>query len=253
MAITDTFIIVIISVVSMIGAAKEKLAKRMAGEIALSDDPGKTMRKWREIFSVTQTDLARRLGVSSSVLSDYEGGRRKSPGSTTIKKFVEGLLEIDEATGGKVIHAFGRMFSTDMTTDAIIDVREFSVPISIRTLSDAVEGIVLANEDLADRPIYGYTVIDSIKAIVEMSADEFLRLYGWSTERALIFTKVDMGRSPMVAVKVKGLKPSAVVVNGPEKMDDVAIQIAESERIPLIHSHSPSIDVLIKELRTIGD
>lgn len=237
----------------MISAAKEKLAKRMAGEIALSDDPGKTMRKWREIFGVTQTDLARRLGVSSSVLSDYEGGRRKSPGSTTIKKFVEGLLDLDEEKGGKVIHAFGRMFSTDLTTDAIIDVREFSVPKRISELSDAIEGEIVANEELMDRPIYGYTVIDSIKAILEMSPDEFLRLYGWSTERALIFTKVDMGRSPMVAIKVKGLKPSAVIVNGPKKMDEVAIKIAEIEKIPLILSMTPSIDLLIKNLRNISD
>lgn len=235
----------------MISASKEKLAKRMAGEIALSENPGKTMRKWREIFGVTQTSLAKNLGVSSSVLSDYEGGRRKSPGSTTIKKFVEGLIHIDEKNGGKVIHAFGRMFSTDMTSDAIMDVREFSVPVKISDLCAAVEGTVLANEDLSHRPIYGYTVIDSIKAILGMSADEFLKLYGWSTERALIFTKVDMGRSPMVAIKVKGLKPSVVVINGPKKMDDVAIKIAEIERIPLILSHTHSIDVLIRNLRNI--
>ncbi|MBN1785872.1 MAG: helix-turn-helix domain-containing protein [Candidatus Methanofastidiosa archaeon] len=237
----------------MISAAKEKLAKRMAGEIALSDDPGKTMRKWREIFGVTQTELAKRLGVSSSVLSDYEGGRRKSPGSTTIKKFVEGLLDLDEENGGKVIHAFGRMFSTDLSTDAIIDVREFSVPKKISELCESVEGEIVANADLMNRPIYGYTVIDSIKAILEMTADEFLRLYGWSTERALIFTKVDMGRSPMVAIKVKGLKPSAVVVNGPKKMDEVAVKIAEIEKIPLILSRTPSIDLLIKNLRSISD
>ncbi len=237
----------------MISAAKEKLAKRMAGEIALSDDPGKTMRKWREIFTITQTDLAKYLGVSSSVLSDYEGGRRKSPGSTTIKKFVEGLLNLDERSGGKVIHAFGRMFSTDLTTEAIIDVREFSVPIKISDLCAYVGGEIVANEDLAYRPIYGYTVIDSIKAILEMSADEFLRLYGWSTERALVFTKVDSGRSSMVAIKVKGLKPSVVVINGPEKMDEVAIRIAEIERIPLILSTVPSIDTLIKNLRGIAE
>ena len=86
-----------------------------------------------------------------------------------------------------------------------------------------------------------------------MSADEFLRLYGWSTERALVFTKVDSGRSSMVAIKVKGLKPSVVVINGPDKMDDVAIRIAEIERIPLILSKVSSIDALIKDLRGIAE
>ncbi|KUJ98916.1 MAG: Transcriptional regulator, XRE family, partial [Thermococcales archaeon 44_46] len=34
----------------MLEKEKEALAKRIAGEITLSSDPGKTMRKWREIF-----------------------------------------------------------------------------------------------------------------------------------------------------------------------------------------------------------
>lgn len=63
----------------MLEKEKEALAKRIAGEITLSSDPGKTMRKWREIFGISQTELADYLGVSSSVISDYEGGRRKVP------------------------------------------------------------------------------------------------------------------------------------------------------------------------------
>jgi len=53
--------------------AKEQLAKMIAGEVVLSDDPGQTLRKWREIFGVTQTDLAHQLSISPSVVSDYEG------------------------------------------------------------------------------------------------------------------------------------------------------------------------------------
>jgi putative transcriptional regulator len=99
--------------------------------------------------------------------------------------------------------------------------------------------------------IYGYTVIDSIKAILEMDSEDFLKLYGWTTERALVFTKVTYGRSPMVAIKVKGLKPSLVVLHGPEIMDPVAIKIAEIEKIPLVHSKAESVDLLLKALRNI--
>lgn len=234
----------------MINEAREKLARRMAGEITLSEEPGKTMKKWREVFNITQTHLANYLGISSSVISDYEGGRRKSPGSSTIKKVVEGLIELDERRGGQVIHAFLRMMEADFTTDAIIDIREFAVPVKAKVLVEAVEGEIVANEPLIDREIFGYTVIDSIKCILEMSAEEFTKLYGWSTERALIFTKVSTGRSPMIAVRVKGLKPALIVIHGLEKVDDpVAIKLAEVERIPLVLSHSKNIDEMLKGLR----
>lgn len=236
----------------MINDYKERLAKRMAGEIALSQDPGKTMKKWREVFGITQTQLADHLNISSSVISDYEGGRRKSPGASTIKKIVEGLIDLDELNGGHVIHAFSRMMDTELSTEVIIDMREFAVPIPARVLSKAIEGEIIVNEELMNREIFGYTVIDSIRCISEMSSEEFTKLYGWTTERALIFTQVSRGRSPMIAIRVKGLKPALIVLHGPSTIDDpVAIKLAEVERIPLILSKSESVESMIRGLRSM--
>jgi putative transcriptional regulator len=236
----------------MTNDCREKLAKRMAGEITLSEDPGKTMKKWREVFGTTQTQLADHLNISSSVISDYEGGRRKSPGSSTIKKIVEGLIDLDERSGGHVIHAFSRMMDTELSTSVIIDMREFAVPIPARVLSEAVQGETIVNEHLMEREIFGYTVIDSIRCISEMSSDEFTKLYGWTTERALVFTQVSRGRSPMIAIRVKGLRPAVIVLHGPATIDDpVAIKLAEVERIPLILSRADTVESLIRGLRSM--
>lgn len=236
----------------MINDYKEKLAKRMAGEVTLSQDPGKTLKKWREVFGITQTQLADYLDISSSVISDYEGGRRKSPGCTTIKKIVEGLIELDDLNGGHVIHAFSRMIDTELSTEVIIDMREFAVPIQAGILLKAVEGEIIVNQDLLNKEIFGYTVIDSIRCISEMSSDEFTKLYGWTTERALIFTQVSRGRSPMIAIRVQGLKPAVIVLHGPASIDDpVAIKLAEVERIPLILSRAESVDTMIRGLRSM--
>ncbi|MBU7023325.1 MAG: helix-turn-helix domain-containing protein [Theionarchaea archaeon] len=236
----------------MIDDYKERLAKRMAGEITLSEDPGKTMKKWREVFGTTQTQLADHLSISSSVISDYEGGRRKSPGSSTIKKIVEGLIDLDELSGGHVIHAFSRMMDTELSTDVIIDMREFAVPINARTVQEAVQGDIVVNEQLMGREIFGYTVIDSIRCISEMTSDEFTKLYGWTTERALIFTQVSRGRSPMIAIRVKGLRPALIILHGPSIIDDpVAIKLAEVERIPLILSKADSVETMIRGLRSL--
>ena len=236
----------------MINDYKEKHAKRMAGEVTLSQDPGKTLKKWREVFGITQTQLADYLDISSSVISDYEGGRRKSPGCTTIKKIVEGLIELDDLNGGHVIHAFSRMIDTELSTEVIIDMREFAVPIQAGILLKAVEGEIIVNQDLLNKEIFGYTVIDSIRCISEMSSDEFTKLYGWTTERALIFTQVSRGRSPMIAIRVQGLKPAVIVLHGPASIDDpVAIKLAEVERIPLILSRAESVDTMIRGLRSM--
>ncbi|MBO8174263.1 MAG: helix-turn-helix domain-containing protein [Thermococcus sp.] len=235
----------------MLEKEKEALAKRIAGEITLSSDPGKTMRKWREIFGISQTELAEYLGVSSSVISDYEGGRRKSPGASTIRKFVEALLEIDERRGGNVIKAFSKTLGSEFPTSAILDIREFALPVTVKDIVDAVKGEVAANIDLLDRRIYGYTVVDSIQAILEMSSEEFLKLYGWTTERALVFTKVTTGRSPMIAIRVQGLKPAVVVLHGVKRLDELAVKIAEKERVPLVVSKVESESELIMNLRKL--
>mgnify|MGYP002626404701 CR=1 FL=1 len=67
----------------------QEFMQQIAGEIAISPDPGKTIRKWREEFGRSQHQLADDMGISHSVVSDYESGRRKSPGVAVIKKMVE--------------------------------------------------------------------------------------------------------------------------------------------------------------------
>src|SRR5205085_1865914 len=71
---------------------KDALLEKMAGEITLSQAPGATLRKWRETFQFNQSELAARLEVNPSVVSDYESGRRKSPGIATVKRLVEALV-----------------------------------------------------------------------------------------------------------------------------------------------------------------
>ena len=83
---------------------RNRLAEKMAGDITLSEKPGESLKKWRLNFEISQTDIANYLKVSPSVISDYESGRRKSPGTLIVRKIVESLLEIDLERGGKKIH-----------------------------------------------------------------------------------------------------------------------------------------------------
>lgn len=231
---------------------RTRLAEKMAGEITLSDNPGETLKKWRSIFEISQSDLAAFLKVSPSVISDYESGRRKSPGIFIVSKIVDAILAMDVARGGAKIRSFEGILRGDFNAEAIYDIHEYLSPISVDELTKLIKGEVVykpGSEHI--KLLYGYTIIDSLRAILQLSYNEFQKLYGWSSERAMIFTNVSTGRSPMVALRVTNLKPAMVVIHGlsASHVDPIAVKIAEIERVPLIATVMPISDV-IRELQS---
>ncbi|MEM2192505.1 MAG: helix-turn-helix domain-containing protein [Candidatus Hadarchaeales archaeon] len=139
---------------------------------------------------------------------------------------------------------------SQISPDIVLDMQEYDKPVGGRTVVKAIAGEVVANKELLDREIYGYTVIDSLKAIMELSADDFRRLYGMTTERVLAFTKVSTGRSPMVAIRVMGIVPGMVVLHGEvREVDQVGIKIAQLLKVPLVVSRLPTAQEMIEGLK----
>lgn len=227
---------------------KDDLSRKIAGEIVLAETPGKTIKKWREIFHIPQNVLAKEINVMPSVISDYENGRRKSPGIKIIRKIVGAMLSIDEKNGSNVIKTFFDQQSSSVH-EAILDIKEFVEPIETKKLIKEINGQVVVSP--TSRTLNGYTVVDSIKAIINLTPDELKKIYGMSTERALIFTNVSTGRSPLIAIKVTSLKPALVVLHGIKKVDEIAQRIAQVENIGIVTSEMDIKDVM-KNLRTIG-
>jgi putative transcriptional regulator len=226
---------------------RDQVREKIAGEICLSEEPGRTIRKWREQFVISQQDLSKHLGVSPSVISDYEAGRRRSPGIATIRKIVDAFLEIDEKTGANIL----KQYSLAGKTDSIISIKEFSAEILAPELIQSIKGDNLTPAIPLDKHIHGYTVIDSVRAITTLSSFDYLKIYGWSSQRALIFTGVRFGRSPMIAIRAHPLKPALVVYQKPEHVDELAIRLAELEGIPLIRT-SLAIGDLVDKLQALG-
>ncbi|MBU0532245.1 helix-turn-helix domain-containing protein [Candidatus Micrarchaeota archaeon] len=206
----------------------------IAGEIALSEDPGATMRKWREIFNISQIEFAKFLGITVSTISDYEGNRRKSPGAQVIRRFVNALFEIDQMKGGTITQKFREK---EKPVNEYFEVHEFARSISLKDFVGLIGGKIITNADMIEsKKVYGYTLIDSIKVILDMPFSYFQNLYGNVNERVFIFTGVSTGRSPFVVVRVSPTKPSAIVLHNisPEKVDKLAVKISDRERIPMI-------------------
>ncbi len=216
----------------MFGVTMEKAKNEIAGEITLSSNVGETLKKWRQIFNISQVDLAKYLGISVSTISDYESGRRKSPGVNVIKRFVNALFAIDMERGGEITK---KLIENKKPIENYFELHEFAKGISVRSIVDEIEGRVITNEDLIDKKlVYGYTIIDSLKVILDMPFSYFPKIYGSVSERAFIFTGVSTGRSPMVAIRVSDSKPSAVILHGIDEVDKIAIKISLKQKIPLI-------------------
>ncbi|MFB6185625.1 MAG: helix-turn-helix domain-containing protein, partial [Halobacteriaceae archaeon] len=161
---------------------------------------------------ISQTALASELDISSSVISDYESGRRDNPGVRIIRRLVQGLLTLDEQRGGERIRQYVRIHSAGFESDVVLDLQEYTTPLALNEFYDLLDATEV--QEGKHSHINGHTVINSIEAITSLSSDEFYRLYGRSTSRALVFTDVSRGESPLVALRVVIPTPNAVLLHG---------------------------------------
>ncbi len=226
----------------------DEFRQKIAGEITLSPDPGKTIRKWREEFGLSQHQLAEAMGVSHSVVSDYESGRRKSPGVNVIRKMVDAFIELDIQNGSPVISRYNPNYKLD----CIISMEEFPGGIPMDRFIESFGGRNLNPDRVLTKSVFGYTIVDSIKAILSLGSEDYLKIYGSNTERALIFTNVHFGRSPMIAVRAHPLTPAMVVYVQPEKTDPLAVKLARLEGIPLVTTDLP-VEEIVKRMEALRE
>jgi putative transcriptional regulator len=146
------------------------------------------------------------------------------------------------------IQKYATMLHSGFDDEVIYDMHEYASPVELARFTGAI-GCTLLCGDLS-LPIHGYTVINSLNAIVQLSSNEFNRIYGWSTERALIFTEVSSGKSPMVAIRVTPFKPRCVVLQGidPAHVHPLVPVMAERDRIAVLCTRM-EIDQIVKVLR----
>ena len=204
-----------------------EIVAKIAGNVVISNNPGEMLKIWRKRLKIKQIVLARKMKISPSVLSDYESGRRYSPGIIFIKRYIEGLVIIDKSNN----KTLNRLLKEDHS--AILGIGEFKKPICAEKLKKIINIDILNGDDRLDTKIHGYTIVDSINTIYMLSGIDFYKIFGATTERVLIFTRVGIGRSPLVAIRVSQLKPRMVILHGPNEIDKLAVDLADKDKIIL--------------------
>jgi len=204
-----------------------EIISKIAGNVIISDNPGQMLKIWRQRLKIKQIILAKQMNISPSVISDYESGRRSSPGVIFMKKYIKSLVEIDKITN----KTLNRLLKEEHS--AIIGIGEFKKPLTASKLKTLLNVKILNGKDQLKTKLYGYTILDSINTIYLLSGIDFYKIFGATTERVLIFTRVGLGRSPLVAIRVSRLKPRMVILNGPNQVDELAIELSKRENIIL--------------------
>lgn len=234
----------------LLSAAKQSSMKRIISDVVLADEPFIALRNWREKFGVSQKNLATRMGISASVISDYETGRRKNPGISFLKSYVQSLVEDDAERGGANIMELLKM--EPILKGIILDIKEYSKPVSMLKIVEAVDGEVETFPDLLSDFVFGHTVLDSVKTILYFKWYDMVNIFGYTNIRALVFTNVQHGRSPLVGIHLFPFKPKMIVLHGPRSLDPVATEIAKVDGIVVALSKLGSTKELIERLSTIG-
>ena len=230
----------------------ELLSKKILGDLVWSPNPGQEIRKWREVFGVSQAQLGKQMGVHQSVIADYERGRRK-PGVDFIKKMVKALIEIDGSRGFPVVKSLAK--GTTGLGPYVISEGDFAPPVRLDEVVKTL-GYTL-NVKLSLSLIHGWLVVDSVKAILYMEGADYYQLLSNSVGRLLVFTNVSNGRSPMIALRVgvtlTPLKPGAVVIHRPTRsFDQLALLLAIKSDVPIIISTKKTVSDLIETLKSLG-
>jgi len=162
---------------------------------------------------------------------------------------VSAMIAIDEVAGGKVTRQFSENAGQLPITKAIIDIKEFDKGIRIEEFCETMSANVVAGKESSNHEVYGYTIVDSLRAILEFSYSDLVKLYGITTKRALVFTNTSTGRSPMVAIKVTNLRPALIVLHGAREVDEIAKRIADVEGIPIAVSKLAKVEDVVAALR----
>jgi putative transcriptional regulator len=231
------------------GNWEEKIFKEIAGDIVSSTNAGSCLRKWREIFGIAQNEMAKIMGIAPSILSEYENGKVKNPGINYIRNFVEALKNYDKERDYQV----AKRISNFQNFSEFMELHEFSAPITAEEFTKTIEGEIVANPYLMQNQIYGYTLVNSFKFLLEMPIEKYLMIYGYTPMRAIVFYPVEHGRSPLLAIHLTQfsvkMKPNLVVFHGlkKEKIDKIALKLANKLKIPVVVS-SMELDEMRKKL-----
>lgn len=195
-----------------------KLKQEIAGEICISDNPGNTLKKWQNIFEISQISLARSMKLTGSTISDYENGRRNNPSIGFVQRFVNTLIELDIKRKGNIIKKL-----INIPQEQIIETKEFKKGIKIRHTSE-LKDIEQINSKIHNEPVFGISYLDA-NDIPDLDQTDFQKIFGKTNKRILYIFNVNNALILQLFLKTlkmtTNLHPSILILDTNLENDEI--------------------------------
>jgi putative transcriptional regulator len=164
-----------------IGANKDailKLKQEIAGEICISGNSGNTLKKWQNIFEISQISLARQMKLTGSTISDYENGRRNNPSINFVQRFVNALIDIDLKRKAQIIKKL-----ITLPIEQVVETKEFKKGIKVKH-TDGLKDLEQINLKNPNELVFGITYLDAF-SIPEFESNDLQKIFGKTNKRIL--------------------------------------------------------------------
>lgn len=222
-----------------------KLKQEIAGEICISDNPGNTLKKWQNIFEVSQISLARAMKLTGSTISDYENGRRNNPSISFIQRFVNTLIDLDLKRKAIIIKKL-----INIPQEQVIETKEFKKGIKLRHASE-LKDIEQINSKIHNEPVFGISYLDA-NDIPDLEQNDLQKVFGKTNKRILYISNAN--NALIVHLFLKTLKmatnlhPSVLILDTSLDKDELLKVLDINVPIHITKKTKEDMKTLLKEI-----
>ncbi|VVB75465.1 Uncharacterised protein [Candidatus Tiddalikarchaeum anstoanum] len=218
--------------------SEQELFQRILGDVVANEEYGLVMKKWRELFSVTQAEIAGKLDVKPSVISDYENSRRRSPGIVFIRSYVNALIVLGELRNKDLHDSVKKELDIKKANDNLI-IKTFNKPKNnsylikllrakpvTKTNSSAINGLIFFHDNIS-------------RVLMKLPTYKLLNEMKKVGSYAYIFSNVKSGNLPLILLTLlskinKTSMPALVIFQSDSfKPSNFSKKTAEKKNITL--------------------
>lgn len=217
----------------------QQLLQKILGDIAANEEYGFVMKKWRELFNITQAKVAQELNIKPSVISDYEGSRRRSPGIGFVRKYVNTIIKLSEIHEKESFEKVKKLLGIVNETNSLLNKTfESKNTESILNLLNAEKLTRRKNSEFFQECIFFSNKISHV--LTKMPSKKLFNHFKNSTDKFFIFSKVKSGRIPLILLNLlsktnKSKMPGLIIfqTNDEFKLSRFVRRMAERNKITL--------------------
>lgn len=179
-----------------------KLIQIILGDIAANENYGLVMKKWRDLFNITQSRIAKELDIKQSVISDYENNRRRSPGIEFLRKYTISLVTVGKKEKKKEFESVIEDLGLKKEKKKLF-VGEFEQAMACKKVLNLLKATQILSQPVqSDFKNYIFFSDKISNIMTKQPSYKLLKNLNNKTETVFIFSNVKTGKVPLILLKM---------------------------------------------------